>query len=280
MRLFLLLVLSVNLFLLSSCKKYKPAGEAFFIRASKVSLAVTKGQGSANHKITDLWLYVNGKFQGVYPVGNIMPVPSNGQTARIEIFAGIKNNGISDTRIYWSFYELLRIDTLVENGKTIDRAFTFKYNANTTFTLNESFDDSGFTVRKSDISDTIFNVIASADSFEGKSIELGLTGSHKVAQIESSGDGFALPLGSGNVYLELNYKCTHEFVVGLLGNNNYEKPVITLNPTDEWNKIYIQLSTAVSSPPTSNKYKVYFRLLKKTSSDPKVFLDNIKLVYL
>src|SRR5688572_29113594 len=108
------------LFLLSACKKFEPAEEAFFVRASSVTVKTTSKQGTGSHKITDFWLYVNGQFQGCYPVGNLMPIVSKGKPVTISVQAGIKNNGISETRMVWPFYQTLELDTLVEGGKNID----------------------------------------------------------------------------------------------------------------------------------------------------------------
>jgi hypothetical protein len=281
MRLFVHLILLVNLFLLSSCKNYKPADAAFFLRAGKISVASTANQGSGSHKITDLWLYVNGKFQGSYPVGNLMPIVTKDQSVRINIFAGIKRNGISDTRINWPFYTSLQIDTAVAGGQTVTRDFTFSYIPATSFALIESFDGSGTSFINSSISDTnvVFRTVSGAESFEGKSAMLEIpAGSSIIGRIESAA-GYSLPSNSANVYLELNYKGNEEFSVGLLGDYG-EIPALVIKPQDNWNKIYVQLSNAASTPPLSSKYKIYIKLLKTDAEAPKIFFDNIKLVYL
>lgn len=283
MRLGLLFVLLVSLLLLGSCKKYNAADPAFFMKANKISVKTTSAQGSGSNKITDLWLYVNGKFQGVYPVGNLMPIVTNNSSVKINIFPGIKNSGISDTRTSWPFYDFLTFDTLVESGKNIMRDFTFNYNASTTFTWTEDFDHSGFSIQKSAISSYSMGIAPAADSFEGKSGKMEIPASdpiYSIAQVESS-VYYTLPQGSSNVYLELNYKCNQEFVVGLITEDGVLKEAVHVNPQVNWNKIYIQLSNAVSNVPVSNKYKVFFKTLKNDdSSSPNVFLDNIKLIYL
>lgn len=281
MRLLLFLIVSTFLISLYACKKYKPAAEAFYIKTSTVNVSTKINEGSGSHKITDLWLYVNGFYKGAYPVGNLLPIMSNGDGVSIDVFAGIKNNGISNTRITYPMYEFITLDTLVESGKTIERNFTFQYKASTTFTWNENFESSGYSIKKADVSDVNFTIASKEDSFEGKSLQLALNDTSIIAEVQSSGVGFGLPTGSSNVYLEINYKCTEEFTTGLIGDNNYYKPAFTVNPSAEWNKIYIQMSSAVSTQPTSSKYKVYFRMLKKPGNpNPKLFLDNIKLVFL
>ncbi len=278
MKLYFLLI--VNLFLLASCKKYKPANAAFFMKASPVRVATNPAtQGSGSHKITDLFLYVNGKFQGAYPVGNLMPIVTKNEKITIDVFAGIKNNGISDTRLTWIFYNHLTFDTLVENGKTIERPFTFRYDPNVKFEWLEDFDsNNGFSIRRSPISDTTFKIASAADSYEGKSVEIGLTGNAAIAQVETN-IAYPLPTGSPNVYLEINYKCNQPFKIGVFGDSQLKEALI-VNPQSNWNKIYVQLANVVSNAPVFSSYRVYFRMLKTDDNpNPKLFLDNIKLIH-
>ncbi|MDI1354567.1 MAG: hypothetical protein PSX36_06600 [bacterium] len=280
MRLFLLFGVGFSLFLLGSCKKYQPADPAFFMRANKISITPTDKQGSGSHKITDLWLYVNGQFQGCYPVGNLMPIVSKNEKVTIDILPGIKNNGISDTRIFYPMYTKLEFDTTVASGTTLERAFTFQYKTSTIFPLIEGFEGgaNGFNFVAAN-SDTIFHVASPEDSYEGNCIEMGLSGRSLVGKIESS-IAYALPHGTSDVYLELNYKCSAEIQVGVIGDDLRDNTALLIGPKSEWNKIYVQLATVLNSPPLSNKYKIFFKLLNKDVAEPRMFLDNIKLVYL
>lgn len=249
---------------------------------SEASVVTTSDQGSGSHKITDLWLYVDGKYQGTYPTGNLMPIPSNNKSVRINVFAGIKNNGISDTRIFYPFFDFLTLDTVVEAGKSITRNMTFRYKPATNFVWKENFESpSGYSV-KNVSSDTVFQVVPAPEGFEGRSLKLTLAGRSVRARIENSGDGFVLPSGNSNVYLEINYKCNTPFTIGLTsGDGSQTYPALVVNAQENWNKIYVQLSTAVSSI-VSNRYKVYFEFLKDAdNSDQKqIYLDNIKLLTL
>ncbi|MCE3229769.1 MAG: hypothetical protein K0S32_4320 [Bacteroidetes bacterium] len=284
MRHFLLLVLGGYLFLFISCKKYDPAPAAFFITNDQVSVHTTTAQGTNSHKITDLWLYVNGQFQGAYPLGSKMPIMTYGKNAKIDILSGIKNSGINEKSINWFIYDKISFDTLVESGKTISRPFVFKYNPAVKFLWQENFDNpNGFSLIKSpgiQGSDTTFKIASPANSFEGKSAEIGITEVNHFARLESS-ISYTLPPGNPNVYLEINYKATYDFEVGLTANSNAYKGALVVRSKDTWNKIYIQLSDPINTEPVSSTYKVYFLLHKPNAeTDAHVWLDNIKLIYL
>jgi hypothetical protein len=285
----LLFLMFINFILLSSCKKYKQSEAAFFMQTPAVYVDAinNKGtsvfQGTSSNKITDLFLYVNGQFQGIYPVGNTMPIINKNQSATINIFAGIKNNGIGATRIPYPLYDYVTIDTLVDNGKTFVRPLTFKYGSGAVFAMIEDFEpgNNGNKMIKSPSSEVNFKLVSNEDKFEGRSLLLELPADSNAifAQIEST-IGYPLPVGSANVFLELNYKCNTPFSAGVLADAEVREAVI-LNPQSSWNKIYIQLSSVVSAAPVSLTYKIYFRLIKTTDyPNPKLFLDNIKVLHL
>jgi len=270
----------------NSCKKYQPAPAAFFIKPNIVVLSSDPAtQGTSNHKITDLYLYVNGKFQGAYQSGNLLPIVSNGENVTIHVFAGIKNNGIQSLSIPWLLYEKITFDTLVESGKTIERNFTFKYNPNNKFVWLENFDNPvGFSLIKATypyFTDTMYKIASAGDSFENKSIEMGLIVDKGITAFFESSSYYYLPAGNTNVYLELNYKGNQNFEVGLKHEDGTTlKGALIVKAHEEWNKIYIQLSDAVSRSPVSDKYKIFFKMTTNDNANPHVWLDNIKLIYL
>jgi len=269
----------VPAWILLSCEKNRETEATFFLKADPVKVSPTAAQGSSSHNITDIWLYVDGQFQGAYPIGKLMPVLTKNESVRIEAFAGIKNNGIADTRIPWFLYQKLQYDTLISTGQHIIRPFTFNYNPNVTFSWLEDFEGTaGVTLVKSPVSEVGYALSSAENSFEGKSIEMELNSAQIIAQLESA-SSYTLPTANSNVYLELNYKCNTKFEVGIFGNGTSEKAAIILNPRETWNKIYIQLSGVVNSEPKAPSYKVYFRMIND-GANPKVQLDNIKLLYL
>lgn len=269
--------------LVFSCKKtFKPAEPAFFVTcndATVVTSYTTQGYGSDN--ITDLWLYTNGKFRGAYPIGSKMPVMIEDGKSAIEVYAGIKVNGISGTRKNWVMYQSIKLDTVVASGTNFVRNFAFNYSGSAKFPWVETFQGSGSTVIKSPISDTTFKMhISDGHVFEGtKSIELGLTGSALVAQIETA-SSYTLPLNSAEIYLELDYKSNCEFRVGTSTNGSYYEAQTIVTPKENWHHIYIQIAESVNMDKSSGLKKVFFKIIRNGNiAEQKVYLDNLKLVY-
>lgn len=284
MRLFGIILLFL---LIIGCNKEKQkAPAAFLIKSESVTVAVTNAalQGTTSHKITDLWYYIDGKFKGAYPIGNTFPVPATGAT-QITIFPGIKNNGISATRQPYEFYQPIVIDTTVAPGIVVKRNFEFKYKTGVKFHWLEDFEGfgttSGISIQNSNNTDTSFAIANSTvapfpDVYEGtKCLYFAVDDNKRVAQFESTAK-FALPKSGAPVYLEMNYKCTDAFDVGMT-NGSSRMYVAGVNSSEGWNKIYIQLSSGVSN--LTGDVGLYIHTIKSNPGEKSEFwIDNLKIV--
>lgn len=275
----------LNLVLCSSCNKEKlKAPTASFLVVQNPSVYTTSTQGANSNKILDMWLYVDGNYQGAFEVGKVMPIVAKNNT-NITLLAGIKNNGISATRQPYAFYKKLEFNQNIEAGKTYTINPVFEYKDNLNYEI-ENFDiqlgnsytnagDTSYTIIYNDPEKTYGGI--------GGSLFLGMSASKPVAKIISN-IPYSLPAYGTTVYMELDYKCNHQFIVGVSGydsnGDGTERAAIVLNPTENWNKIYIQLSTVISTPPVFPKYKVYIKAIKsELVANPEIYLDNIKVIY-
>lgn len=266
------------------CNKEKQkAPDAFFIKPESVTLAISDAsvQGTASHKITDIWYYINGKFKGAFPIGSMIPVPSSGPV-QLAFFPGIKNNGISYTRQPYEFYQAIYVDTTVSPGTIVKRNFEFRYKTDTQFKWLENFEGfgttAGISIKNSNNTDTTFAISTPTTMgvFEGsKCLYFAVDDVKRIAQFESTFP-FALPKFGAAVYLEMNYKCTDAFEVGVYSGTQYAY-VAGVNASPEWNKIYIQLTSGVSS--LTGNCGWYVHALKTSNGDKSEFwIDNIKIV--
>jgi hypothetical protein len=278
MRNFLLfLILPVCLFLVISCNKEKlKSPAASFIYVGNPTVAPTYSQGTSNHKITETWIYVNGQYQGAFPLGGVIPIVATGNTD-IVMYAGIKNNGIAATRIPYAMYTSYTFSQNFESGKTYTINPVYNYLSGATFHLVEGFENSG--VLFSPHGDSSFALTNNpAKVFEGlKSLEMGMSDAKPTTGIKTSGHIYDFPQNSTTIYLEMNYKCNQKILVTMLAGDTEERSVITLNKTDGWNKIYISLSESVYTQPTYNYYDLIIKAVKEVSN-PEIYIDNIKII--
>lgn len=279
-----ILFLIVFLVLISCNKtKLKSPDACFIVINNPTVLTNPTIQGANSQKITDIWYYVDDNFKGVFPIGSIMPVLGTGNS-KITLFAGIKNNGISATRLPYEFYKGDVINQYFESGKTYTFSPVFEYLTGAVFPT-EVIDDFDVTVGTGSkyipLSVNPFYIISDVNKVYGgvgNSLFFTMSDAKPTGGIKTS-TALNLPVGGTPIYLELNYKCNQPFEVGVIAGTTEVRPAITVNSSPEWNKIYIQLSLAVSTQPTYNYYDIYIKATKQGDvPTPEIYIDNIKLV--
>lgn len=283
--------------LLSSCNLYNPAEPVpAFIHIQKIDLTTDPTvEGTSSNKITDAWVYVDGKLSGVYELPVTLPVLTEG-THEILVKAGIKVNGISATRAPYPFYESYKETVTLNAGVTTTISPLVHYVSSINWASNsiwkEDFESaSGMTLDTSASgSDTCMyhRIIpagtTSREVFEGTGSGIAyLDHSHSFFEYMSSGTSFALPRGDSPVFLEFNYKSNYDFVVGMFahsGGGTVKLKVINVHNSLEWNKIYVYLSPTISASGNATDFTLFFGMLDVEKADGLYMaIDNIKLVH-
>ncbi len=267
-----------------SCKKDGlKSPTASFLVVSPVSLKTNSStQGTNSHNITDIWYYVDDQFKGIFPVGSVMPIVAE-TNAKITMYAGIKNNGISATRIPYPVYNSKVFNLSIEAGKTYTLSPEFEYNSSAYFYYSDSFDSSGSYFQSAGDS----NYVVTLDPTKtfggvGGSIFMSMGNSKPTARMIQT-NGYYLPGGGATIYAELNYKCNQSIVLGVYGGDDIagykdKRGAIIINPSENWNKIYVQLTKVVSPTPSYPKYKLYIEATQEVAT-PEIYIDNVKLIY-
>jgi len=269
-----------------SCEIINPEEEIpSYIHIAKINLSTNYAtEGTNSHKITDAWVFIDDELLGAYELPVTFPVLKEGKHI-LKIRAGIKVNGIAATRDKYPFYDFY-IDTInLVKGNIIEVNPVVKYFLQgITFAWKEDF-EIGNSLTKTSNSDTIIQLI-DADTSIGylgnKSAAIYLDNTHAFFETTSSGQ-FELPKGPP-VYLEINYKCNNEFVVGIFKNTLSQsiqlQPSLYINSSNDWNKIYVNLTNDVKAQTDAVSYEVYFGVIKDESEPyPEIYLDNIKLLH-
>jgi hypothetical protein len=271
-----------------SCNIINPKEEeASYIAINSVNVTTDVAiQGSNAANISDAWIYVDDQLVGAFKLPCRIPVLQTG-SHKVSIGAGIQLNGLSTLRtpyLFYRFYEQENVN--LEAGQTTIISPTFSYFDSLTFAFKANFDDlSGNKLTSTSSSDTTLSLCNDpARVFEG-------AGSCLVELFRDSGfvdfqmiDPVSLPQGGANVFMEINYKNNQDLLVGLrsyyVGASTKEEQVITLRPTDSWNKVYINLTRQVSSQINASNFRIFFQTTKPSGSEPlEVLIDNFKIIY-
>jgi hypothetical protein len=261
--------------------------EASYIQIDSVNVITDVAiQGSNAANISDAWIYVDGQLIGAFELPCRIPVLQSGKH-KVSIGAGVQLNGSSSLRTPYLFYRFHEQENVnLEPGQTTNISPTFSYFDSLTFAFKANFDDlSGNKLTSTSSSDTTLSLCNDpARVFEG-------AGSCLVELFRDSGfvdfqmiDPVSLPKGGANVFMEINYKNNTDLLVGLrsyyTGASTKEEQVITLRPTDSWNKVYINLTRQVSSQINAINYRIFFQTSKRSGSEPlEVLIDNFKIIY-
>lgn len=246
--------------------------------------------GASTSNITDAWVYIDNNIVGAYELPATFPVLKKGKHD-IKIYPGIKLNGISSTRVPYSFYnhyEINNFELIEDSIRTIKP--TTSYTSSTFIAWHEDFEGASISLTRGNYSDTIISKTAANDPnawqspFSAYSGVVHLDEEHQSFDLDSF-DKFANLPGLGTpCFLEIDYKCTEVFMIGLYAVKSNSSvsdfPLINVAPTDEWKKIYINLSPTVSENINDVDYfKIYLSGALGEEPTATFYFDNIKLIY-
>jgi hypothetical protein len=291
-QIYILLIFTYSLFFYS-CELINPDEDIpVFFEVNSVS-KISRGieEGSASHNITDVWVYVNDEFLGVYEIPARFPVLKKGK-ANIQFFAGIKNSGLASARFSYPFYTSYKVpeSTVLQEGNTYSFKPEFYYNTSTVFKWRENFEDINISIVQTPSSKaSIKRIVNTPEVLEGNGSAL-----IELNETENFFNGitsqeFKLPKSGASVYLEMDYYTTAELEVGvtsvMVDQARFSDLVLTINPTKKadgtyrWNKIYIDLTGIISGNIDAVGYYLTFSSRLSSGTSAKILLDNIKLVH-
>ena len=246
-------------------------------------------EGAASHKITDVAVYVDDDFQGYYEMPATIPILERGKH-RLTLMAGIKLNGNSSTRTLNPFYIPYTIEDYVFEEAVIDTVVpTTKYypldDSDIHFEFMDDFERQ-VTLETTAYSDTTI-IRTERDAPENWNDQYG--NSHYSGYIwigDSSNfcittDAMVLTNQVNSIFLELDYKCTDLFKVGLIANVGQEEYIdlVYVNPSKKWNKIYINLGPNVTDAINAVSFKVFISAFVDKGQEAEYYFDNVKVVY-
>ena len=304
----LTLVLLFNAIVFNSCQKFSgdqtiPA----YIRIDSISITTNyEEQGAPTHNITDAWVYINNESIGAYELPAVFPVLARGIT-EVRVDPGIKLNGIAGLRSPYPFYKPviqevdlvegeevnLNSDTLFMGNDFVPYTMVTTYYDNLEFVWMEDFEDPSLSLDSTSKSlADIFRTepannpeafLASYSKYSG----LMLLDEDKylidVATNVGNDDGFILPQVGEFIFLEFDYKNDNYFVTGFYAkelSQIIQHPVLNMNPSSEWNKIYANFTPGVSAQVGAIDFNIFFGALKEAGVDePRILIDNIKLIH-
>ncbi len=291
-----------------SCQKFEseqtiPA----YIRIDSIPIYTNyELQGAPTENITDAWVYINNQAIGAYELPAVFPVLAKGLT-EVRVDPGIKLNGIAALRSPYPFYQIivqevmlvegeevdLNRDTLFSGDEAIPYSMATTYFDNLEFVWMEDFEDPSLSLDSTSRSLTDIKRTEPANNPEALLAEYSrYSGLMTLSEVEyiidvatnvGNEEGYYLPQVGEFVFLEFDYKNNNYFTAGIYIQEQsqiIQHPVLNMRPSDEWKKMYVNLTPAVSSSVNAIDFNIFFGALKEDAVDePMIYIDNIKLIH-
>ncbi|HPE34873.1 MAG TPA: hypothetical protein PLI65_08760 [Bacteroidales bacterium] len=241
-------------------------------------------QGTSSHKITDVWVFADDQTIGVFELPIVVPVLKSG-IGKLRLEAGIKLNGIKTTRVNNPFFEPVIIESFLykPDSVVIVNPVT-TYRSSTVFVWMEDFEDAAISIDTTRLlSKASIEKTTADEAFEGNYSGIVELTAEKNTFEAASFESFVLPVNGDPVFLEMNYKNDYIFSVGIFSQTSSQiikEEIIYLQPQEEWNKIYINLTETLMSSQNAETFKIFIRTALPDDLDhATIYLDNIKLMY-
>lgn len=274
----------LSILLIYSCSFFDSTDEVpMYLAVNSVAFETQADEGSNSSKINDVSVFADGFSIGLFPVPSVIPVLDLDEDgiSNITIFPVIRNNGIGNNPIQYPFYKHQEFQFNHEEDRTIELDLTFNYVENVEFIVLEDFEGSHIIKESIDqIPETEFVKSPEAiyGSFCGK---VTTTADNPIFEEATL---FRYPrsdVENSPIFLELDYKNDIPFQLGvitynqLVGQRNYK---IVLNESEDWNKIYIELTGDLGGT-NYEEFQIVFGTAF-TSEIGNVWIDNLKLLVL
>ncbi len=279
--------ITLSILALQGCDIINPEEkDPAFIYIPSFSFQANVDQGTSSEAITEVWVYANDKSLGVYDLPAKIPVLDLG-TSNIRIFAGIKNNGISNTRIRYPFYAPYDT-TITQTAFQVDTLFPRFTYYNLAVISEKGFESGSPFVQTGSNNGTLSTTNTAAQVFEGNRSGWGhLDVGQNLLYFK---DEDMLNYQSGdNVFLEMNYSSNNTFSVGFItttGGIQSKNVALIINPSSSgdglspvWKKIYIDFGYVLQQNSTAQYHQLYVEATPTNTGTPvNIFLDNLKWV--
>ena len=272
------------LLIISSCER--EAEIATYFSINNFSFYDLEGQineSTETTAISDAWVTINGNFFGAFETPSKIPIINIEDNNEIRISPGIKENGISGSRIVYPFYNIFEVsidNAFEEETISISPETSYKENTNFKF-LNQGSFEIGNMLQETENSDTI-PLIQSNEVFDGeKSCAICINNSNNKYQVITI-DELLFNSFPDYIFLEMNFKSDIDFKIGLIRNNNIEDKIehMKIYKSENWKKIYLNLSSLIIPNISNSTFQIYFESeMAYNDSQGCTYLDNLKVVY-
>ncbi|HSI90118.1 MAG TPA: hypothetical protein VK927_03330 [Adhaeribacter sp.] len=285
------------LFWLSGCEIINPPEDTpAYLQINKITVdprkSATETYGSPSNNIVDAWVFANGKLLGAFELPATIPVLESG-SVEIAVQAGVYSDGLSAARFPYGFYtqHYQTVDLIPGQVHTIEPVVQFTPSMKHPYDLYEDFTSFAGTGSLRVPASSPYTLEVNHDTLTNFEFANGAVGVIKAKAGETqpfvieSGTSIKLPANRKPVFLEVDYRTTVNFRIGLLAINNLGQTeplgLVVVNASRDWKKIYVNLTSIVNNPQYSGaSFRVFMEGTRQTQANDYMALDNVRILSL
>ncbi len=278
----------VAIALLAGCKKLnKEEPRAAYIHLNVPTLTDMDGRDiSTTARISDLWLLDEAKLIGTFEYPTTVPLLQY-DSLTVSVFGGVRENGISNTRLPYPFFESYGKRIELKAGEVTEIRPEFKYKANTKVAFQANGEGRDRHLIAGNGNRAAIGRIGGADSlvYAGDSAAIVILNT-ELNYLEATSTEFLNLPANNPVWLEVVFRSDVFVTVGLdvyyTGQNGIRKSKVVLNSSpDEWNRVYINFTNEVSEEAGQKVlFKPFFiATLGEGQTSGRILLDNVRILH-
>lgn len=275
----------ICLTLLCSCEGLKEQTlDPFYLELGEIEVKTASNQGAATHNIRDAWVLTKERELGPFELPVTLPVLSEASVTEFSIFPGIRDNGQAGLPIIYPFIKPHEFSLTATPGEVYPETLVFEYYDDIVFEFNEDFEGSHvFTLDSDDFSESELTIVGDSEQSGNNVAKIYVNEANPVCEVISAST-FSPADFTGTTYLEIDYKSEVPLVIGIqknLFNGTQKEYIIILKPKEEYNKLYLNMTSHLSDPEISQFSLILNVDMTGLSIDEgEVLIDNIKLLHL
>lgn len=258
-----------------------------YLNIESISFKTSINQGSSSQKITDVWVFNDTEFLGMFPLPAKIPLLLIGEQT-LTLQAGIKENGIGSTPENYPFFNEIKAKINLKALETVSLNPETTYLPSVKFHFIENFENNSsfFSFLVNGLPENRVLPFTGVDVYEGKNSGRILLSKSAPTVTVGSNAKFRNTFNPGQpVFLEMDYKADAPCIVGIqfYDTENVEEtgviiPVAGFKESVVWNKIYFNLGNMLAA-----RKSVYYRIILNASlpegkENAVILMDNIKLI--
>lgn len=239
--------------------------------------------GELTHNFSNVWVYVDNEFIGIFEVPCKIPVLKEGSKS-ITLLPTILNNGISATKKAYPFVSEFKTTVDLIKNETVTINPTTSYYSTVHYAI-EDFESIDMHIVSDQESQTDMLQMVDPTNPANKvgRVLLDDFTNKWIAYWDES-----LVLTSGNeVYLEFDYYNTNQINTGMIAidSDGSSQVIDNITVSDQkpsevkWKKIYIDLKDLVRNSGAIEFLQTFQATLDEGDSQGLIYLDNIKVIY-